>query len=96
MRNEHNAGMGSNIGDWYYPPGATTDGFSLVPSNSTSNLPYQSLKCTDQIGLTVVGDVTNHQGIVRCITSVPNLSRSENSFVVYSDSVFSAYSKSQL
>lgn len=93
MRNIHNAGMGSNIGDWYYPPGNTTDGFSLASSSST---PYQSLKCTDQIGLALVGDVTNNQGIVRCITSVPNLSRSEISFGVYSDSVFNAYSKSQL
>ena len=94
VRDIHNAGMGSNIGDWYYPPGATADGFTLAPNSSTSNIPYQSVKCTNQIGLTVVGDITNHQGIVRCIPSVPNLSRSENSFGVYSDSVFNAYSKS--
>ena len=48
----HNAGMGSNIGDWYYPTGNGPDGFTLVPtSDPSNNVPYQSLKCTNQIGL---------------------------------------------
>ena len=43
-----NGGMGSDIGDWYYPPGATPDGFTLA---TNSSLPYQSLECTNMIGL---------------------------------------------
>ena len=46
VREENNAGMGSDIGDWYYPPGATPDGFTLA---TTSSLPYQSLECTNTI-----------------------------------------------
>ena len=72
----HNAGMGSNIGDWYYPTGNGPDGFTLVPTSDTSNnVPYQSLKCTNQIGLVVDGNVTNNQGIVRCTTTIPNLNK---------------------
>ena len=78
----------SNIGDWYYP---TTDGYTLLPNTNTDNTPYQSLKCTNQIGLVVDGDVTNYQGIVKCNTTVPNLNRYENYFVVYDDSVFNNY-----
>ena len=78
----------SNIGDWYYP---TTDGYTLLPSTTTNNTPYQSLKCTNQIGLVVDGDVTNYQGIVKCNTTVPNLNRYEKYFVVYDDNVFNNY-----
>ena len=77
----------SNIGDWYYP---TTDGYTLLPNTNTDNTPYQSLKCTNQIGLVVDGDVTNYQGIVKCNTTVPNLNRYEEYFVVYDDFVFRA------
>ena len=52
VREENNAGMGSDIGDWYYPPGATPDGFTLA---TTSSLPYQSLECTNTIGLLRIG-----------------------------------------
>ena len=78
----------SNIGDWYYP---TTDGYTLLPNTTTDNTPYQSLKCTNQIGLVVDGNVTNYQGIVKCNTTVPNLNRYENYFVVYDDNVFNNY-----
>ena len=92
---EDNMGMGDNIGDWYYPPGDTPDGSTLVPTNDPSNtVPYQSLKCTNQIGLMVHGDVMNNQGIVRCTTTITGLKRQSNHMVVYSDSVFNNYSES--
>ena len=85
----------SNIGDWYYPStGNPPDGFTLVPTSDPSNaVPYQSLKCTNQIGLVVDGNVTNNQGIVRCSTTVPNLSREANYFGVYSDDVYNNFGK---
>ena len=91
----HNAGMGNNIGDWYYPTGNGPDGFTLAPTSDTNNsVPYQALKCTNQIGLVVDGDVTNNQGIVGCLTTIPNLNRNANYWFVYSDAVLSNYSKS--
>ena len=78
----------SNIGDWCYP---TTDGYTLLPNTNTNSTPYQSLKCTNQIGLVVDGDVTNYQGIVKCNTTVTNLNRYDNYFVVYDDNVFNNY-----
>ena len=89
-----NMNMGSNIGDWYYPPGNTPDGFALVPTTSSNTVPYRSMKCTNQIGLAVDGVVTNNQGFVRCTTTITGLNRQSNYFVVYSDSVFTNYSKS--
>ena len=89
-----NMGMGDNIGDWYYPPGDTPDGFILLPNGTNDTVPYQSLKCANQIGLVVDGDVTNYQGIVRCTTPIMGLYRQSNYFVVYSDSVFNNYGES--
>ena len=94
-----NAGMGSNIGDFYYPTGneSAADGFALTPnmfSNSSGSPPYVSLKCTNQIALVVDGDVTNNQGIVMCNTTIPNLDRDANYWVVYSDALYNNYSKS--
>ena len=80
--------LSSKFGDWYYP---TTDGYISVPNTNTDAIPYQSLKCTNQTGLVVDGDVTNYQGIVKCNTTVPNLNRYENYFVVYDDHVFNNY-----
>ena len=88
--------MGSNIGDWYYPGPATRishDGFTLLQNTTDDNVPYQSLKCTNQIGLVVDGNVTSNQGIVKCNTTVPNLSREANFFAVYSDDVCNNYGK---
>ena len=53
----------SNIGDWYYP---TTNGYTLLLNTTNDNTPYQSPKCTNQIGLVVDGNVTNYQGIDQC------------------------------
>ena len=94
VRNNHTAGMSSNIGDWYYP--TPLNGTTLVPTspNNTAPDPYLSLKCTNQTGLIIVGtNFTDYQGIVRCVTTVPNLSRQANFFGVYSDDVFSNYSE---
>ena len=78
--------LNSNIGDWYYP---TTDGYNTA-DNST---PYHSLKCSNQIGLVIDGNVTNYQGIVKCNTTVSNLKKHTNYFVVYKNSVYSGYSE---
>ena len=83
--------MSSNIGDWYYP--TPLNGTTLVPTSTDNTAPYLSLKCTNQIGLLVVDDSNNYQGIVSCVTTVPNLSRQANYFGIYSDSTFYDYSK---
>ena len=86
--------MSSNIGDWFYP--AASNGLTLLNSTAAANdssTPYQSLKCTNQIGLVVDGDVTNYQGIVRCTTTVPGLVIDANYMAVYIDSVYDSYSK---
>ena len=77
----------SNIGDWYYP---TSSGFTMLTNTTNDGTPYQSLKCTNQIGLVVDSDVTNYQGIVRCTTTVPGLNTDSNYMAVYKDSVFEA------
>ena len=90
---EDNMGMGDNIGEWYYPRsnGDTPDGLTLLPNNSNASVPYQSLKCNNQIGLVVDGDVTDYQGIVRCTTTITGLNRQSNYFLIYSDNVFNNY-----
>ena len=82
----------ADIGDWYYPPGDTPDGFTLVPTTSSSSVPYQSLKCTHQIGLLRINNITNNQGIVKCNTTL-NPPRTTNYLLVYSDGVYDSYSK---
>ena len=77
----------SNIGDWYYP---TSSGFTMLTNTTNDGTPYQSLKCTNQIGLVVDSDVTNYQGIVRCTTTIPGLNTDSNYMAVYKDSVFEA------
>ena len=86
----------SDIGDWYYSPGDTPDGFTLVPTTSSSSVPYQSLKCTDQIGLLRTSSIANNQGIVKCNTTLSNLPRTANYFLVYSDNVFNNYSECEV
>ena len=76
----------SNIGDWYYP--TASGGFTILTNTTNDGTPYQSLKCTNQIGLVVDGNVTNYQGIVRCTTTVPGLNTDSNYMAVYTDSVF--------
>ena len=78
----------SNIGDWYYP--TASGGFTILTNTDNDGTPYQSLKCTNQIGLVVDGNVTNYQGIVRCTTTVPGLNTDSNYMAVYTDSVFEA------
>ena len=77
----------SKIGDWYYP---TSSGFTMLTNTTNDGTPYQSLKCTNQIGLVVDSDVTNYQGIVRCTTTVTGLNTDSNYMAVYKDSVFEA------
>ena len=87
------AGMGSNIGDMFYPTGDGPDGFTVAPTSDTSSVPYQQLKCTNQIGIIVDGDVTNNHGFVKCNTTIPNLDRNAIYWVVYSTNVFNSYCK---
>ena len=77
-----------NVGNWYYP---STDGYTLLTNTTTDGTPYQSLKCTNQIGLVVDGDLTNYQGIVKCNTTLPNLQKEENYFAVYTNKIFNNY-----
>ena len=85
----------TDIGDWYYPPGDTPDGFTLVPTTSNSSVPYQSLKCTDQTGLLRISSIANNQGIVKCNTTF-NIPRTTNYILVYSDNVFNSYSECEV
>ena len=74
---------------WYYP---TLDEFMQVPSKSDDSVSYQSLTCDDQIGLVVIGNITDSQGtgIVKCSPSA-----ADQGFyaIVYSDMVFNNYCK---
>ena len=91
------AGMGSNIGDMFYPTGDGPDGFTVVPTSDTNNsVPYQQLKCTNQIGVIVDGNTVNNQGVVKCNTTIPNLDRDANYWVVYHSNVFNSYSNCKL
>ena len=80
----------NNIGDWYYP---TPSGFLALDNISNDGTPYQELKCDNQVGLVVDGDIMNNQGIVRCstnitgLTTLTDLSTDANFFGVYEDSV---------
>ena len=60
----------NNIGDWYYP---TPSGFAGLNNVASDGTPYQELKCDNQVGLVVDGDIMNNQGIVRCTTSITGL-----------------------
>ena len=85
-----NANMSSNIGDMFYPIGYGPDGFTVA---DTSSVPYQQLKCTNQIGIIVVTNTANNQGVVKCNTTIPNLDTDTNYWVVYLSSVFYSYCK---
>ena len=85
-----NAGIGSNIGDMFYPTGDGPDGFTVASASST---PFQQLKCTNQIGIIVVTNTSSHQGVVKCNTTIPNLDTDTHYWVVYLSSVFNSYCK---
>ena len=80
----------TNIGDWYYP---TPSGLLALDNINNDSTPYQELKCDNQVGLVVDGDVMNNQGIVRCTTNITGLtsffglSTDSNYFGVYEDIV---------
>ena len=91
----HTAGMGSNVGNFFYTIGNEPTRYTVVPTSDTNNsVPYQQLKCANQIGLVVDGDVTSHQGVITCITAIPNLNSNTNSWIVYSDDVYNNYNES--
>ena len=88
----HTAGMGSNVGNFFQTIGNETPRYTLAPTRDTNNsVPYQQLKCTNQIGLVVDDDVTSNQDVISCITTIPNLNSSTNSWIVYSDDVYNNY-----
>ena len=84
----------NNIGDWYYP---TPSGLLALDNMVNDSTPYQELKCNNQVGLVVDGDIMNNQGIVRCmhnttITGLTTLTgvilRTHSNYLgVYKDSV---------
>ena len=80
----------NNIGDWYYP---TPSGLLALDNIINDSTPYQELKCDNQVGLVVDGDIMNNQGIVRCTTNITGLiavtgvSTDTNYLGVYEDSV---------
>ena len=79
-----------DIGVWYYP---TQDKFIPVPGiDPNDSVSYQSLNCTDQIGLVMIVNKTDNQstGIVRCSPSAANQTFY---LLVYSDMVFNNYGK---
>ena len=86
----------ADVGDWYYPPGDTPGAFTLVPTTSSSSVPYQSLKCTHQIGLLRTSSIANNQGIVKCNTTLSNIPRTTNYLLVYSDDVYNSYSECEV
>ena len=93
VNSANNAGMGSDIGDMFYPTGNGPDGFTVVPTSGTNNVPYQQFKCTNQIGMVVDGDTANFQGVLKCSTTIPNLNTNTHYSVMYQQSVISIYSK---
>ena len=91
-----NAGMGSSIGNMFYSTGNGPDGFTVVPtSDPSNNVPYQQLKCTNQIGVVVQNGINtaNFQGFLKCNTTISNLNIITHYWVMYSDEVFDSYSK---
>ena len=83
----------NNIGDWYYP---TPSGLLALDNINNDSTPYQELKCDNQAGLVVGGDIMNNQGIARCtttitgLTSITGVSINTNYLGVYEDSVITA------
>ena len=91
-----NAGMGSNIGDMFYPTGNGSDSFTVVPTSEpvgTNNVPYQQFKCTNQIGVVVDRNTTNFQGFLKCNTTIPNLNTNTHYWAMYRQSVLIIYGK---
>ena len=89
----------NNIGDWYYP---TPSGLLALDNISNDSTPYQELKCDNQVGLVVDGDIMNNQGIVRCTTNITGLttftglSIDSNYLGVYEDSVITTIRNCEL
>ena len=81
-------GSDGDIGEWYYP---TLNKFTQV-SSTPDDSSYQSLKCAGQIGLVVIGNITDNEdtGIVKCS---PSATDQVYYFLVYSDLVFNNYGK---
>ena len=52
----------NNIGGWYYP---TPSGLLALDNINNDGSPYQKLKCDNQVGRVVDGNIMNNQGIVR-------------------------------
>ena len=74
----------NNIGDWYYP---TPSGLSELNNINNDGTPYQELKCDNQVGLVVDGEIMNNQGIMRCTTTITSVNPKANYLGVYEDSV---------
>ena len=88
----------NNIGDWYYP---TPSGLLALDNINNDSTPYQELKCKNQVGLVVDGEIVNNQGIVRStynitgLTSITGLNTGVNFMAVYKDNVFESLHSSK-
>ena len=83
----------NNIGDWHYPtPSGLTELYNVVNDGT----PYQELKCDNQVGLVVDGDIMNNQGIVRCTTNITGLNTDTNYLGVYEDNVITTIRNCEL
>ena len=92
----NNGVMSSNIGDMFYSTGDGPDGFTVVPtSDPSNNVPYQQLKCTNQIGVIVDDYMTNYnfQGFLKCNSTISGLNSNTYYWVMYTDPLFNEYSK---
>ena len=89
----------NNIGDWYYP---TPSGLLALDNITNDGTPYQELKCDNQVGLVVDGDIMNNQGILSCtatitgLTTLTGLSTGTNYVGVYEDSVITTIRNCEL
>ena len=86
----NNNNGGEIEGEWFYP---ILDEFTPVPSESADDSEsYQSLKCSGQIGLVVIGNITDNQG-TGIVRFSPSAADQDFYAVVYSDMVFNNYCK---
>ena len=89
----------NNIGGWYYP---TSSGLLALDNINNDGTPYQELKCDNQVGLVVDGDIMNNQGIVRCtttitgLTSLSGVSINSNYLGVYEDTTITTIRNCEL
>lgn len=84
----------SNIGSWNYP--ATPSGYGVVPNSKSSPLPFYEKHSIGQVGLALENSMQAYSGYYRCIIPDESNNTQVLHVVLYPDSVFSGYSKSEV